>query len=158
MNNRRWCAAALILTACGGAAGPGPVKPAATATGAVQSFMQAVADSNVAKMASLWGTARGPAAETHSPPDWEKRVAVMQAYLAADDFRIASDVPDGSDARHAVQVELRRQACTVTVPFTVIQLPNTHWLINQVDLGAAGNPKRPCQPAEGDSTSAPASP
>jgi hypothetical protein len=156
---RRWCAAALALAACGGgAAAPGAVKPTATPSAVVQSFLQAAADSNVTKMATLWGTSRGPASETHTPADWERRVAVMQAYLAADDFRITGDAPDGSESRHAVQAELRRQACTFTIPFTVIQLSNREWLINQVDVGAAGNPKRPCRPEEQDTTTAPASP
>ena len=44
--------------------------PAGSAAATVKSFMQAVADSNLAKMASLWGTASGPASKTNQPPDW----------------------------------------------------------------------------------------
>ena len=64
----------LLLLACGGSAGAPAVEPATSARGAVQSFMQAVADSNVEKMASLWGTANGPASKTNQPPDWQRRV------------------------------------------------------------------------------------
>ena len=46
-----------------------------------------------------------------------------------------------------MQVELRRQACTWTVPFTVIQLPDGSWIMNQIDLTSAGNPARPCNPS-----------
>jgi hypothetical protein len=146
-------AAGLALAACGGAgAGTPPVKPAGTAAEAVQSFMQAVVDSNVAKMASLWGTAAGPASKTRQPSDYERRVTIMQAYLRSDDSRIASDTPENPPTKHAVQVEIRRAACTWMVPFVVIQLADGSWLVNQVDIAAAGNPARPCNPSEKDTT------
>lgn len=154
MNKRRWCAAALLLAACSGASTPAPVHPANTASAAVQNFMRAVADSNLTAMAGLWGTTRGPAAKTRQPSDYARRIVVMQTYLSHDDSRILSDTPDGSDARHAVQVQLRRQACTWTVPFTVIQLTDGTWIINQVDLTAAGNPSRPCNPSAQDTSAA----
>jgi hypothetical protein len=143
--------AAVVLAACGGAA-PQQVHPANTASATVQNFMRAVADSNLTAMADLWGTARGPAAKTKQPSDYERRIAIMQSYLSHDDSRILSDAADGSGARHAVQVQLRRQACTWTVPFSVIQLADRTWIINQIDLTAAGNPARPCNPSEQDTT------
>ena len=151
--NRRWYAAAVVLAACGGG-GAGQVHPANTATAAVQNFMKAVADSNLTTMANLWGTARGPAGVTRQPSDYERRIAVMQAYLSHDDYRVLSDTPDNSEARHAVQVQIRRQACTWDVPFTVIRMSDGNWIINQVDLGAAGNPAKPCNPSAKDTASA----
>jgi hypothetical protein len=150
---RRWYAAALLVAACGGSA-PAPVRPANTASGSVVSFMRAVADSNLAAMAALWGSANGPSSQTHQPADYQKRIVIMQSYLSHDDSRILSDVPDGSDARHAVQVQLRRQACTWTVPFGVIQLADKTWIVNTIDLTAAGNPARPCDPSAQDSSTA----
>ena len=150
MINRRWYAAALLLAACGGGS-VAPVQPTNTASAAVQSFMRAVADSNVAAMAALWGTVNGSAARTRQPPDYERRIVIMQSYLSSDDSRILSDTPDGSDARHAVQVQLRRQACTWTVPFTVIRLADGGWIVTQIDLTAAGNPARGCEPSAQDS-------
>jgi hypothetical protein len=144
--------AALLLAACGGGAGPATVRPAGTAPEAVQGFMQAVADSNLDKMAALWGTAKGPAGRTHQPQDYQRRIAVMQAYLAHDDSRILSDTPEVDPSRHAIQVQIRRQACTWTVPFGVIKLTDGSWIVNQVDLTAAGNPARPCNPSAADSS------
>ncbi len=140
-------AAAALLAACAGGSGTGQVHPANTASAAVEGFMRAVADSNLAAMASLWGTPKGPAARTKLPPDYERRIVVMQSYLNHDDSRILSDTPDGSAGRHSVQVQLRRQACTWTVPFSVIQLGDGGWIVNQIDLTAAGNPGRPCDPS-----------
>lgn len=152
MIKRRWYAALVLLAAAcgGGGAGAGAVRPANTPATAVQEFMRAVADSNLDKMAMLWGTAKGPAARTRQPPDYERRIVIMQSYLSHDDSRILSDTPDGSEGHHMLQVELRRQACTWTVPFGVVQLADRSWIIQQIDLTAAGNPARPCNPSEQD--------
>jgi hypothetical protein len=151
VNIRRWIAAAALVAACGGGGGAGQVHPSNTAAAAVQNFMRAVADSNLEAMASLWGTAKGSAARTKQPADYERRIVVMRSYLVNDDWRIASDTPDGSDGRHAVQVQLRRQACTWTVPFGVLQLSDKSWIVNQIDLTTAGNPARGCNPSSPDS-------
>ena len=68
----------------------------------------------------------------------------MQAYLRHDDSRIVSDTPDDVPTRHTVQAQLRRSACTWTVPFAVIQLADGNWIVNSVDLATAGNPARGC--------------
>jgi hypothetical protein len=117
--------------------------------------MQAVADSNLTGMANLWGTSAGPAAKTNQPSDWEKRITVMQAYLQNESHRVVGDTPEGTgDTRHAVQVEIRRELCTWVVPFTAIKLGDGSWIVNQVDVTAAGNPGRPCVPGQ-DSAAAP---
>jgi hypothetical protein len=144
----RALALALVLAACGGGSAPSTVAPTTSARGAVDRFMQAVADSNLTQMASLWGTAAGPAAKTKQPADWERRVAIMQAYLQNESHRVVSAAPAGSDARQAVQVEIRRQLCTWVVPFTTIKLADGSWIVNQVDLTAAGNPAQPCVPGQ----------
>ena len=143
MTQQRWFAAALLLAACGGGS-PAPTQPATSAAGAVQGFMKAVADSNLARMASLWGTASGPASETHQPPDWQRRIAIMQAYLRNDSFRVTGDVPGPDQNRRELQVEIRRQTCTWSVPFVAVN-SNRGWLVTQVDIAAAGNPARPCE-------------
>jgi hypothetical protein len=141
---QRWLGSVLLLAACGGGNAP-PAQPANSASGAVRSFMQAVADSNVVKMANLWGTASGPAAKTNQPPDWQRRVAIMQAYLRNDSFRITADQPETDVNRRALQVEIKREACTWSVPFSTIKIRDGSWIVTQVDLAAAGNPARPCQ-------------
>lgn len=139
----RWFGTAVLLAACSGGRSTAPVQPANTAAGAVKSFMQAVADSNVTKIASLWGTSKGPASKTGQPPDYERRVAIMQAYLRNDSYRLISDVPE-SNSRRALQVEIKRQTCTWNVPFVAVKTGDGSWVVTQVDLAAAGNPARPC--------------
>jgi hypothetical protein len=146
-----WIGTGLLIAACGGG-GSTPVEPATSATGAVRSFMQAVADSNLVKMAALWGSANGPASKTGQPPDWERRIAIMRAYLRSDSFRILSDTPEQDPNRRAQQVEIKRETCTWIVPFASVKTRDGSWLVNQVDLAAAGNPARPCEEG-GDTTS-----
>lgn len=144
MAKQRWLETMLLLAACGGGSGAPAAQPASSASGAVRSFMQAVADSNVDRMASLWGTATGPASKTKQPPDYQRRVAIMQAYLRNQSFRITSDVPGADPNRRAVQVEIKRDTCTWSVPFVAVKAAEGSWIVTQVDLAAAGNPARPC--------------
>lgn len=145
-------AAALVLAACsgGGQAAPG-AAPAATAERVVQDFMRAVADSNLTKMAQLWGSAKGAAGTTREPADYERRITIMQAYLRGAQYRIMSNDADPSaSGQRLLQVELKREHCEKVVPFSLIRTGNT-WLINRVDLGAAGSPGRPCDGAPSSS-------
>ena len=151
MTKQLWLGTALLLAACGGGAPPA-AQPATSASGTVRSFMQAVADSNVDKMATLWGTSGGPASRTKQPPDYQRRVAIMQAYLRNQSFRITSDTPGQDLNRRAVQVEIKRDTCTWSVPFVTVKSSDGTWIITQVDLAAAGNPARPCgEPGSADS-------
>lgn len=146
---------AALLAGCGGGSTAATnVAPTNSAKGAVQSFLEAVADSNLTQMANFWGTAAGPAGRTQQPPDYERRIAIMQAYLRNESYRIVSDTPEPGGARHSLQVEIRRQLCSWLVPFTAIKLGDGSWIVSQMDLTAAGNPASGCQPgAQTDSTS-----
>jgi hypothetical protein len=146
----RWLAAALLLMSCGGGAASAPTQPASSAAGAVQGFMKAVADSNLPKMATLWGTANGPASQTKQPSDWQRRIAIMQAYLRNDSFRLTADGPGPDPIHRDLQVEIKRQTCTWSVPFVAVK-SGQGWLVTQVDISLAGNPARPCDGAAADS-------
>lgn len=129
--------------------------------------MQAAADSNLTRMAQLWGTRAGSAAKTGQPSDYERRVTIMQFYLSGSSYRIVPgaaaeiEAPAGAPAGAATKeklpgpgdesantrqivVQLDRQGCAKFVPFVVIKTVDNTWLVNQVDLAAAGHPKRPC--------------
>jgi hypothetical protein len=139
---------AAVLAGCGGGSTPATVAPSNSAKGAVESFMQAVADSNLTQMANFWGSTGGPSARTRQPPDYERRIAIMHAYLRNESHRIVSDTPEAGGTRHALQVEIRRQLCSWLVPFTAIKLGDGTWIVSQVDVTAAGNPARPCDPGD----------
>jgi hypothetical protein len=154
VTKQRLLGTVLLLTACGGGAAAPAAEPSTSSSAVVRSFMQAVADSNLAKMATLWGTFNGPAATTRQPPDYQRRIAVMHAYLRNQSFRLLNDTPAQNPNRREVQVEIKRDTCTWTVPFTTVKATNGAWIVTQVDLAAAGNPARPCvEPSTADSGS-----
>jgi hypothetical protein len=130
--------------------------------------MEAVADSNLAKMARYWGTAKGPAAVTNEPPDYARRMVIVQAYLRNSGYKLLGEstaaapraggdsstrsAPSGSGPQsRQVTVQLYRENCSPVVPFVVIRTANGDWLVNQIDLAAAGTVYKNCGEAK-DST------
>ncbi|MEZ4587019.1 MAG: hypothetical protein R2909_11505 [Gemmatimonadales bacterium] len=143
-------AAAVAMAACS-SSGPPPaqVSPAGGPAAVAAAFMQAVADSNLAQMGALWGTERGPAASTRQPSDWVQRVTVIQAYLRGGKSRVLSesDPAISEQGRRQVMVEIDRGNCLKQVPFTMILTRDGAWLVNAIDLPAAGVPGRSCPPS-----------
>jgi hypothetical protein len=107
-------------------------------------FLRAVSDSNLVQMGALWGTSKGPAASTGVPSDWQRRVAVMQLYLRGGEAKVLSEDTFGGDRREVV-VQLERPGCVKQVPFSMIRTKDGGWLVNSIDLNAAGNPANPCE-------------
>jgi hypothetical protein len=143
---QRWIAAALLaLAACGGGKSASTVAPTQSSEAVVEQFMKAVADSNLAKMAGYWGTAKGSAAKTGQPVDYERRVVVIQAYLRGAEYRITGAEPlETAPDKRIVQVELKRERCTKVVPFTTVRTPEGGWIVNAIDLDAVGTPGKSC--------------
>jgi hypothetical protein len=140
--------AAALLAACGGG-GPG-VGASASAVQSVHEFMGAARDSNVTRMAALWGASAGPAGQTHSPRDYERRLVVLQAYLRGDSARVTSDIAVSGDAnRRRLIVSLFRGTCATPVSVVAIRTKSGSWIVNSVDLTSAGNPARPCETGGG---------
>ena len=144
---RTWLvSAAALVTACGGGAKGPEVAAEASSVQAAQAFMRAARDSNLTRMSQLWGTSHGAAGMTHNPPDYERRLEVLQAYLRGDSARVTSDVPIKGDAnRRRLVVALFRSGCAKQVAMVTIRA-KAGWIVNSVDLTSAGNPARPCEP------------
>jgi hypothetical protein len=134
-----------LLAACGGgAAATSSVEPAASARESVDEFMQAVADSNLSKMAMLWGSANGPAAVTGQPSDYEQRVLVMHSFLRGATHELANEYPGPSDDRRTVLVRMSRGGCSYDLPVTAVRSSRHGWLVNSFDLSVIGAPGRAC--------------
>ena len=143
------------LAACGGGTSiaGGPVEPAGSSSQALTRFMRAAADSNLTTMAELWGSADGPAARTGKPDGWEKRIIVMQAYLRGDSSRVVTDVPmTGNESQRRVIVALYRGGCVKQSPALATRARSGGWLVENIDISAAGNPARPCEDPQEDLT------
>ncbi len=144
----------LALAACGGGAsttsstrlGAAPASPAGSPNEAALAFLKAARDSNVTRMAELWGTASGSAAQTNQPNDYQRRVVVLQTFLRTDSSKVVGEaaVP-GNDARRTVTIAMYRQGCAKQVPFSMVRTRDGSWLVQEVDLALTGNPARPCE-------------
>jgi hypothetical protein len=135
----------VFLAACGGHQGSAPTTPVASPSQALTEFMRAAADSNLTRMSQLWGSSRGPAAETRDPANFEKRLAVIQVYLRADSSKIVSNMPIvGDDDRRKLMVQIFRQGCMKQIPAVLLKVKGA-WIVNEVELASVGNPSRPCE-------------
>lgn len=137
---------ALVLAACGGTGTGAPQPtPIATPEGAVREFLAAATDSNIARMANVWGNANGPASVTGQPPQWEQRLKVVQFYLRGGTWTVLENRAEaGNDSRRDLAMQFTRGDCVKTVPFVTVKSAHGGWLVESVDVTAAGNPMSPC--------------
>jgi hypothetical protein len=147
---RRWLPALLLAAACGGGSA-GPVvtsENAPTADAAVRQFMQAVADSNINRMARYWGGSKGPAAITRQPADYLQRMVVTQAYLRNSPYRVVGMNPIEKN-RMLVSTEFTRgnatpRTCSKQMDIEVRDAGKYGWIVTAMDLNEVGPPTKPC--------------
>lgn len=131
-----------LLAACSGGGG-GSVDPDPGPASAVDQFMRAVADSNLNRMAELWGTSGGSALQTGRPADYPRRIQIMHAYLRGSSTKILAE-PERTSTRAVLMVEVSRDDCRRQVPWTLVRTGNGQWLVEAIELGLLGSPGRPC--------------
>ncbi|HEX9892823.1 MAG TPA: hypothetical protein VGA78_02820 [Gemmatimonadales bacterium] len=132
----------VLLAACGGGS-TASVEPDPGPNAALDQFIRAVSDSNLARMAQLWGTSSGSAAETGKPSDYPRRIAIIHAYLRGSKVKVLAE-PERSSSRAVLLVEVTRDDCRRQVPFTLTRTGQGQWLVEAIELGVLGSPGRPC--------------
>ena len=146
---------ALALAGLAGCGGRGKVAETAPANpeAAVRAFMDAVKANSLIAMRDLWGSERGPAAGYMNPREVEQRLTVIRTFL--DHERFEFDQPNSVDPANSLQrivrVRLTRKGCRPVIPITTVQW-NKGWLVKNIDLSAAGNPARSCEPGTAPGT------
>jgi len=131
-----------MAAACGGST-PANVVPEGGPATVVAAFMEAVADSNMTRMAQLWGTDQGSAAVTGKPEGYQRRIQIMHAFLTGSTAQVLATL-DRSDDRVVLAVNLTRSLCRRQVSFTTVRTRSGEWLVNAIDLAAAGTPGQAC--------------
>jgi hypothetical protein len=127
------------------AAAQGTAQPAATASAAVEEFMRAASDSNLTRMAQLFGTNRGSAARTRQPEDFAQRMVVMQAMLTGITARATGETATEDANRKVVTAEIARGNCKVTVPVRAVKARDG-WLVLGFEVQDVWDGvNRPCQ-------------
>lgn len=135
----------LLAAACGGGRAPAPPTPA-TAADAVVGFLDAVRLNDSRKMSELWGDERGGAVAWMAPDELEKRLTVIQRYLAHSAYRIVDGPAPlrGQSDRVTFRVELRRGQCLHVQPIDLVRARQGGWIVWDVHLEAAGTPPAAC--------------
>ena len=143
--------------ACGGRQQPTTPTPQ-TPNEALTRFFAAVKANDIPKMADLWGDQRGPASTFMRPDYMRTTLATIQIYLNHGGFRIVEgplaaqpinpsfrNVPPHEKLRD-FRVELQREQCNRVIPITLVQTNRGGWVVYDVHLESAGNPRAPCAP------------
>ena len=136
-----------LLAACGGGGGGSSATPDPGPAAAVDQFMRAVRDSNLIRMAELWGTSDGSAKQTGRPADYPRRIQIMHAYLRGSTAKVLAE-PERSNNRAVLLVEVSRDDCRRQVPFTLVRTGGGQWIVEAIELGLLGSPGRPCAAEE----------
>lgn len=135
-------------TACGGNPGAATAVPQSMNESIAQ-FLAAVKANDHRRMGELWGTERGPAAQSMNRDVLRQRLTVIQKYLDHSGYRIIEGplrVPERDDLR-TFRIELQRTNCNQVLPMDVIRTRSGGWLVYDVHLESAGSPAGRCQPA-----------
>lgn len=117
---------------------------APTASAAVEQFFGAASDSNLTRMAQLFGTDKGSVQKTGKPEDYPKRMVVMQAMMGGTQVRALNEVVTSRKNHVVVTTEVAKGNCKVVVPVTAVKADGG-WLVREFDLPAIWDGiNRPC--------------
>ena len=142
----RWIPCLLLLAACAGGSGGGTGTPMSNRSPetTVKAFLAAARDTNLTLMATYWGGSSGPAATSKQPPDYEKRIRVLQKYLTNDSAKVVGlGTVDGHPDQVMVTMRMYVGKCQNAVPFIVGKWKD-QYLVQNVDVTMAATPGRPC--------------
>lgn len=128
-----------------GVAQSGPAKSPAAA---VEEFIRAASDSNLTRMAELWGTEKGSASATGRPDRYGEKIIIMQAFMQGVSVRALGEIPGEKGTRRQVTTEISRGPCRVMVPVIVTKVRDG-WIVNNFDLERVADVNKPCEGSSG---------
>ena len=136
----------LGLSACARSSGPARPVPQSMNESVAQ-FLAAVKANDLKRMGELWGTERGPAAQSMNQDVLRQRLTVIQKYLDHTGYRIIEGplLVAGHDDQRTFRVELQRTNCNQVLPIDVIRTRSGGWSVYDVHLETA-TPNARCQP------------
>lgn len=114
-----------------------------SASQAVEEYIRAAADSNLARMGQLLGTDKGTLLR-QKDSQIEKRLVITQAYLAGVKVRALSEVDGAKSNERLVTTEIARGSCKVVVPVTAVLSDKDGWLVRNLNLDAVREVNAPC--------------
>ncbi len=115
-----------------------------SASGAVQEYIRAASDSNLTRMAQLFGTDKGNAIRLKLP-DLDKRMVVTSAYLSHTRVRTLGEVRGMHPNERTVTTEIALGSCKVVIPVLAVHSRDDGWLVRNLDLSKVQSLHSPCQ-------------
>lgn len=106
---------------------------APTAALAVERFLGSAKAQDLQAMATVWGSARGPARDVTDRSQLERRELIMMCYLTHDSYRVQSEGP-APEGKRAYVVELRRGPLARSTTITTVLGPVSRWYVEDVKL------------------------
>lgn len=102
---------------------------------AVAGFLLAARNEDLQAMATLWGTATGPARNTIPRDELEKRELIMMCFLKHDRYSLVSDAGSTAGQRR-IEVELEQGMLIRKTAFMVIPSADNRWYVQSFDMEA----------------------
>jgi hypothetical protein len=122
---------------------------ATSASQAVEEYIRAASDSNLVRMAELFGTDKGTLTRL-KVAGADKRMVITHAYLAGVKVRALSEVKGAKPNERLVTTEISRGPCKVVLPVTAVESGKDGWLVRNLDLDAAREVNQPCAGSSGN--------
>ncbi len=135
-----------VLAACASQPQPSDPSPAAgtplpsrgvdgapNPRAALDRFLQTIEQQDIQATASIWGTNKGPAREQIERVELEKRIIVMQCYLAHDSYNVLNDSPSADEKREFL-VQLTNSGRSAQTTFVAVEGPRDRWYIESAQL------------------------
>lgn len=145
MSNWKTLPVLALLAAC---ASPAPSNPGGTTPGpvmnsgmpgavsprlAVEQFLNAAHAGDLQAMSAVFGTSKGPARETMSVNDLEKREVILQCFFDSDTHRIVGEAA-GADGHRIVKAELTKGKVSRQPNFFVVEGPGQRWYVDNMEI------------------------
>lgn len=141
----RFLLAATLLSVAMPLAAQDRAEAAKSPSAAVEEFMRAAADSNLTRMAELFGTDKGSAARTGDVEGVAQRMVIAQSVLRGSVVKAIAETAMGKKNHSLVTTEIAKGGCKVTIPVTAVKAQEG-WLVREFDLTAVWDGiNRPCE-------------
>jgi len=140
-----------LTISCASLSGAGSNSGAVSPTAAIQQFLDGARRKDLTATAAVWGTDRGPAGQSMSRQELERRELIMMQCLGHEKSTLGASSP-GEGGRLKVPVQLTAGSRTASPMFTVVEGPHKRWYVENLDLdemrnkgfcSASSSPSRP---------------
>jgi hypothetical protein len=100
---------------------------------AIEQFLAAAKSKDLAAMAAVWGTAKGPASKSMNKKELERREFIMIECLPHEKATLGPSGP-GEGGRLRIPVELVLLNHRATPAFTVVLGPKKRWYVENLEI------------------------